>query len=41
MPGFDKQFVFNKFLLGGLRLNYSINIENFFPYIFSCYLRDP
>ena len=29
MPGFYRQF-FSKKLLGGLRVNYSVNIENYF-----------
>ena len=33
MPGFDKQVYFKQLLLDGLRLNYSINIENHFSYI--------
>ena len=32
--------LFSTILLDGLRLIYSVNIENYFSYIFSCYLRD-
>ena len=36
-----KKFTFKKKLLGGFRVNYSVNIENYFSYTFSCYLRYP
>ena len=32
---------FQPFLLGDLRVNYSVNIENYFSNTFSCYFRDP
>ena len=32
---------FHQYLLGGVRVNDSISIENHFPYSFSCYLCDP
>ena len=34
MPGFYKQFIFLK-ILNGLRVNYSVDIENYFSY--TCY----
>ena len=33
--------LFSTILLGGLRVNYYVNIENYFPYTFSYYLHDP
>ena len=33
--------LFQQNLLRGLSLNYSVTIENYFSYTFSCYLRDP
>ena len=40
IPGFYKQFILKK-LLSDLKVNYSVNIENHFSYVFSCYFRVP
>ena len=41
MPGFWQTVHFQSFVLGVLKVNYSVNIEDYFSYIFSCYFHVP